>query len=186
MSHDIDNDVDLLEEIKYDRNHSNNSSSSNSLVSLFENDKSAVFTPSAFTTVLGSLLCAIVIGTLWWQGVNTKIDTFENIQQELAVQVGQISDYQKNEITSLYSRISALHDRVRDLNNAYDSDAKIFQSSVARDILNLTSSMNDLTKDTNDLHKKTNEMEKNMREIEFSIERLNDQLQLSQRPQTHK
>lgn len=179
MSHDNDND--LLEEIKYDRNQSNNSSSKGSLVSLFENDRNAVFTPSSATGFIVSVMGAIVIGTLWWSGVNNRMDTFENQQDVLVETVDKMGDEYHKNLAELNNRINEMRDNLRNLSNRYDSDTKLFQTRVERDIININKSINDLTKDTNELYKKKNEMEKKVREIEFDIERLQERLNVPKR-----
>ena len=180
MSHD--NDHDLLEEIKYDRNQTNNSSSKGSLISLFENDKSAVFTPSSATGLLFTLFGAIVVGTLWWAGINNRMDTLETQQEVWIEAIEQTRNKHINDLKVLQERLGLLRDDLRTLSNRYDSDTKLFQTRIERDIINLTSAINDLTKDTNDLNKMNNEMEKKVREIEFDIERLREKLQMSHRP----
>lgn len=172
MSHDSDHD--LLDEIKNERNSQNTKAS---LISLFEGDKSAVFTPSTATSFISAIIGIIIVGTLWWSSVNSRLEQLSNTQQEMLTFYENIKTDVDVSNRSVYEDIRKLEKTLRDLEVTYNTEKKITDSELQQKLLNITVQLNDLSGDLNDLYNKRNDNELYKRDIKYSIEKLRDRIE---------
>ena len=169
-----DKDKDLLDEIKDERN---NESTKASLISLFEGDKNAVFTPSTATSVIGAIITVIVVGTLWWSSVNGRLDSLENTQHELVTFYENIKSDQDLNNKTLYENIRELESSIEDLESTYDTDKRIGDAELQQKLLNINVQLNEITKDLSDVYQNRQDYELYKKDIDYSLKRMQDRLQ---------
>lgn len=169
-----DKDKDLLDEIKDERN---NESTRASLISLFEGDKNAVFTPSTATSVIGAIITVIVVGTLWWSSVNGRLDSLENTQNELVTFYENIKTDQDLNNKTLYENIRELESSIDDLEGTYTTDKRISESELQQKLLNINVQLNEITKDLSEVYQNRQEYELYKKDIDYSLKRMQDRLQ---------
>lgn len=168
-----DSDHDLLEEIKNERSNQNTKAS---LISLFEGDKSAVFTPSTATSLISAIIGIIIVGTLWWSSVNSRLDQLSNTQEEILGFYQNVkSDVDVNNRT-IYEDIRDLEETLRNLEVTYNTNKKITDSELQQKLLNITVQLNDLSKDLNELYSKRNDSELYKRDVKYTIEKLRNRI----------
>lgn len=169
-----DKDKDLLDEIKDERN---NESTRASLISLFEGDKNAVFTPSTATSVIGAIITVIVVGTLWWSSVNGRLDSLENTQNELVTFYENIKADQDLNNKTLYENIRELESSIDDLEGTYSTDKRISESELQQKLLNINVQLNEITKDLSEVYQNRQEYMLYKKDIDYSLKRMQDRLQ---------
>lgn len=168
-----DKDKDLLDEIKDERN---NDSTKASLISLFEGDKNAVFTPSTATSAIGGIITVIIVATLWWSGVNGRLESLENTQNELVTFYENIKSDQDLNNKTLYENMRELESGIEDLENTYDTDKRISDAELQQKLLNINVQLNDLSKDLNEVYKNRQDYELYKKDIDYSLKRMQDRL----------
>jgi archaellum component FlaF (FlaF/FlaG flagellin family) len=168
-----DNDRDLLDEIKNERNSENTKAS---LISLFEGDKNAVFTPSTATSFVIAIISVIVVGTLWWASVNSRLDQLTNTQQELLAFYENIKNDVDVTNESVYSNLRTLEKSLNELEVTYNTDKRINDSEVQQKLLNINVQLNEISKDLNDLYQDRNDNQLYRRDLQYTIEKIRDRL----------
>jgi nitrogen fixation-related uncharacterized protein len=169
-----DKDKDLLDEIKNERN---NESTRASLISLFEGDKNAVFTPSTATSVIGAIITAIIVGTLWWSSVNGRLDSLENKQNELVTFYEKIKAGQDLNNKTIYENIREIESSIDGLEATYSTDKRISESELQQKLLNINARLNEITKDLREVYQTRQEYELYKKDIDYSLKRMQDRLQ---------
>ena len=168
-----DNDSDLLDEIKNARNSENTKAS---LISLFEGDKNAVFTPSTASSFVIAIVSVIVVGTLWWASVNSRLDQLTNTQGELLAFYENIKNDVDITNESIYGNLRTLEKALRELEVTYSTDKRINDSEVQQKLLNINVHLNEISKDLNDLYQERNDNQLYRRDLQYTIEKIKDRL----------
>lgn len=169
----FDNDHDLLEEIKNERK---TDSTKASLISLFEGDKNAIFTPSTAMGVIASILTGVILLTLWYSSVNARLDQLSNNQVELFSAHSRLKTDFDSLLISVSESIRALESDVSRIENRYDTDKLISESVHQQTMNNLVVQLNELNRDVNDLFKHRTEYELARRDVQHSLEKLDDRI----------
>jgi len=168
-----DKDKDLLDEIKDERN---TESTKASLISLFEGDKNAVFTPSTATSAIGAIITIIVVGTLWWSSVNGRLDNLENTQREHTAFYENIREEVDLNNKAIYKHIRELEKAIQDLENTYDTDKRIGDAELQQKLLNINVQLNELSKDLSEVYQNRQDYELYKKDINYSLKRMEDRL----------
>lgn len=169
-----DKDKDLLDEIKDERNTDNTKAS---LISLFEGDKNAVFTPSTATSAIGAIITIIIVGTLWWSSVNGRLENLENTQEELVTFYENIrGDLDINNKT-IYENIRKIEASIQELESTYDTDKRIGDAELQQKLLNINVQLNEVSKDLNEVYQNRQDYELYKKDIDYSLRRMQDRLE---------
>ena len=168
-----DKDKDLLDEIQNERNSDN---TKESLISLFEGDKNAVFTPSTASTFIGTIITLVVIGTLWWSSVNSRLDQLENTQNEMNTFYEEMRNDLDINNESLYNNLRELEDAVSDMEATYNTDKIISESELKQKLLNINTKLNEVTEDMRELYNSKQQLDLYRKDIDYSIQRVSDRL----------
>lgn len=169
-----DKDKDLLDEIKDERNTDNTKAS---LISLFEGDKNAVFTPSTATSAIGAIITIIIVGTLWWSSVNGRLENLENTQAELVTFYENIRDDLDINNKTIYENIRKIEASIQELESTYDTDKRIGDAELQQKLLNINVQLNEVSKDLSEVYQNRQDYELYKKDIDYSLRRMQDRLE---------
>ena len=169
-----DKDKDLLDEIKDERNTDNTKAS---LISLFEGDKNAVFTPSTATSAIGAIITIIIVGTLWWSSVNGRLENLENTQEELVTFYENIRDDLDINNKTIYENIRKIEASIQELESTYDTDKRIGDAELQQKLLNINVQLNEVSKDLSEVYQNRQDYELYKKDIDYSLRRMQDRLE---------